>query len=88
MSRSTHACPPISSKNSETRRAFSSPKKNGKECRDWTLTDEIKVTIAGHAAWLVLGFDEDYFPNVETVIVYPQGFVVPPPARRQARPAG
>ena len=44
-----------------------------------TLTDEIKVTIAGHAAWLVLGFDEDYFPNVETVIVYPQGFVVPPP---------
>ena len=44
-----------------------------------TLTDEIKVTIAGHAAWLVLGFDEDYYSNVETVIVYPQGFVVPPP---------
>ena len=42
------------------------------------LTDEIKVTIAGHAAWLVLGFDEDYYPNIETVIVYPQGFVVPP----------
>jgi len=41
-----------------------------------TLTDEIKVTIAGHAAWLVLGFDGEYFPNIETVIVYPQGFLV------------
>lgn len=41
-----------------------------------TLTDEIKVTIAGHAARLVLGFGGDYYPNVETVIVYPQGFLV------------
>ena len=41
-----------------------------------SVTDKIKVTIAGHAAWLVLGFDGEYFPNVETVIVYPQGFLV------------
>ena len=41
-----------------------------------TLTDEIKVTIAGQAARLVLGFDSDYFPNVESILVYPQGFLV------------
>ena len=41
-----------------------------------TLTDEIRVTIAGMAALLVLGFPGDYYPNVETVIVYPQGFLV------------
>ena len=41
-----------------------------------TLTDEIKVTIAGMASLLVLGMDHEYYPNVETVIVYPQGFLV------------
>ena len=41
-----------------------------------TLTDAIKVTIAGQAARLVLGFDSDYFPNVESILVYPQSFLV------------
>ena len=41
-----------------------------------TLTDEIKVTIAGLASLLVLGFDGDPYPNVETIVVYPQGFLV------------
>ncbi len=50
--------------------------KNWEGARGLMLTDEIKVTVAGHAARLVLGFDGDYFPNVETVIVYPQGFLV------------
>ena len=41
-----------------------------------TLTDEIQVTIAGLASLLVLGFDHDYYANVETILVYPQGFLV------------
>jgi len=41
-----------------------------------TLTDAIKVTIAGMASLLVLGFNDDYYPNVETILVYPQGFLV------------
>lgn len=50
--------------------------------KDWegvqglALTDEIKVTIAGMASLLVLGFHGDYYPNIETIIVYPQGFLV------------
>ena len=39
-----------------------------------TLTDEIKVTIAGMASLLVLGMEHDYYPNVETIIVYPNSF--------------
>ena len=41
------------------------------------LTDEIKVTVAGMASLLVLGFDHDYYPNVETIIVYPDSFQIP-----------
>ncbi len=42
-----------------------------------TLTDEIKVTVAGLASLLTLGFEHnDYYPNVETIIVYPDGFLV------------
>jgi Mlc titration factor MtfA (ptsG expression regulator) len=41
-----------------------------------TLTDEIRVTIAGMASLLTLGFDGDYYPNIETIIVYPQVFLV------------
>ncbi len=50
--------------------------------KDWegvqglTLTDEIKVTISGMASLLVLGFDDEYYPKVETILVYPNNFVV------------
>ena len=40
-----------------------------------TLTDAIKVTIAGMASLLALGFD-DYYPNVETILVYPNSFLI------------
>ncbi len=50
--------------------------KNWEGCGGLALTDEIRVTIAGQAARLVLGFGDDYFPNVETILVYPRGFLV------------
>ena len=50
--------------------------KNWEGVQGLTLTDAIKVTIAGMASLLTLGFDGDYYPNVETIIVYPQGFLV------------
>ena len=40
------------------------------------MTDEIQVAIAGQAALLVLGFDGEYYANVESILVYPQGFLV------------
>ncbi len=50
--------------------------KNWEGVQGLTLTDEIRVTIAGMASLLVLGFDDDYYPNVETIIVYPNSFQI------------
>ena len=50
--------------------------KNWEGCGGLTLTEEIRVTIAAQAALLVVGFEGEYFPNVETILVYPQGFLV------------
>lgn len=36
------------------------------------ISDEIKVTIAGTAALMLLGVDDFYFENVSTIIVFPQ----------------
>ena len=41
------------------------------------VTEEMKVTIAGSAALLLLGDARDYYANVESVIVYPSGFSTP-----------
>lgn len=45
-------------------------------CGGLALTEEMQVVIAAQAALLVLGFEDEYFPNVETILVYPQGFLV------------
>ncbi|MBI2804486.1 MAG: zinc-dependent peptidase [Planctomycetes bacterium] len=45
-------------------------------CRGLELTDEIRVTIAAMAAVLVIGFDDFYFEQVQTILVYPNEYVV------------
>lgn len=45
-------------------------------CRGLELHDAIRVVIAGSAAVLVLGFDDFFFDNVQTILVYPNAFVV------------
>lgn len=40
-------------------------------CDGLELTDEIRVTIAAQAARLLLHRDDDYFPTVASVLVYP-----------------
>ncbi len=40
-------------------------------CNGLDLTDEHRVTIAAHALRLTLGFDDDHFDNVKTVLIYP-----------------
>lgn len=43
------------------------------------ITDEMKVTIAGQACVLLLHLDEeeDVFPTVESIVVYPSAYKVP-----------
>ncbi|HZZ79071.1 MAG TPA: M90 family metallopeptidase [Gemmataceae bacterium] len=45
-------------------------------CRGLELTDEMRVTIAALMAILILGFDDFYFDNVETILVYPDEYRV------------
>ncbi len=47
-------------------------------CKGLQLTDAMKFLIAGNAGLLVLGWDElFYFPDVRSVLVYPDHFVAP-----------
>lgn len=52
-------------------------------CRGLELTDEMRIVISALAGVLILGFDDFYFDNVQTILVYPDAFVV-----RQERSLG
>ena len=45
-------------------------------CAGLALTDEIRVTIAAQACLLLLHRTTDYFPMLETILVYPSTYVV------------
>jgi hypothetical protein len=49
-------------------------------CGGLELTDEMRVTIAAHACRLLLHRETDYYPELESILVYPHAYVVP--ARR------
>jgi Mlc titration factor MtfA (ptsG expression regulator) len=45
---------------------------------DFEVTDEAMITVSAIACLLTLGFERhEYFPNVDTIIVYPTGYVAP-----------
>jgi Mlc titration factor MtfA (ptsG expression regulator) len=46
--------------------------KNWEAYSGLVMTDEIKVTIAGTAALMLLGVEDFYFDRVDTIIVFPQ----------------
>ncbi len=50
--------------------------KHWEGCRGFKVTDEMKVTIAGHAACLLLGRNDGHFPRLKTILLYPTMFVV------------
>lgn len=49
--------------------------KDWEGCRGLELTDAMRVTIAALAAVLILGLDDFYFDNVQTILVYPDEYV-------------
>jgi Mlc titration factor MtfA (ptsG expression regulator) len=51
-------------------------------CGGMQITDEVKVTIAAHAALLLLNIDHDSFARVMSILVYPSGFRAPEGWRR------
>jgi MtfA peptidase len=49
--------------------------KNFEGCGGLELTDEIRVTIAAQACLLLLHRDTDYYPDLESILVYPHAYV-------------
>ena len=61
-------------------------RKSWEGCRGLAMTDEIRVTISAQACLLGLGFEPgDVFPNVESILVYPAGYVA---TQRSVGPGG
>ena len=59
--------------------------KNFEGCAGLVVTDEVRVTIAAQACLLLLHLGEqDLFPTVESVLVYPSAYKVP----SETRPGG
>jgi len=45
-------------------------------CGGLEINDEIRVTIAAHAAMLMLGGPPHYYPRLDAILVYPSPFVM------------
>jgi Mlc titration factor MtfA (ptsG expression regulator) len=48
--------------------------KNFEGCGGLELTDEIKVTVAAYACILLLHLHHDYYPRLQSVLVYPDAY--------------
>ncbi|HEV3256897.1 MAG TPA: zinc-dependent peptidase [Gemmataceae bacterium] len=44
-------------------------------CAGLQVTDEMRVTVAGQACLLVLGFEDYYFDELKTILLYPGGYL-------------
>jgi MtfA peptidase len=45
-------------------------------CDGFRITDEVRLTIAGHAAVPVVGVADAYYPRLRSILVYPETFHV------------
>lgn len=46
-------------------------------CEGLLITDEIKITIAAQACLLLLGRQNDIYPTLKTILVYPDAYYAP-----------
>jgi Mlc titration factor MtfA (ptsG expression regulator) len=46
-------------------------------CDGFVITDEVRVTIAGHACMMLLNRGLKVFPDLQQILVYPSAFLVP-----------
>jgi Mlc titration factor MtfA (ptsG expression regulator) len=50
--------------------------KNFDGCDGFEITDNVRVTISAYACLLLLHRDTDYFPTMQSILVYPTTFLV------------
>jgi len=46
-------------------------------CGDLELTDEMRVVISAYACLMILGEPSDYYPELQSILVYPDDYVAP-----------
>jgi Mlc titration factor MtfA (ptsG expression regulator) len=51
--------------------------KNFEGCGGVTMTDEIRVTIAAYASILLLGRPHEFYPRLQSILVYPDTYRAP-----------
>jgi len=51
--------------------------KNFEGCGGLAMTDEIRVTIAAYACILLLNRRHDFYPRLQSILVYPDSYSVP-----------
>ena len=51
--------------------------KNFEGCGGLAMTDEIIITIAAYACILLLHLQHDYYPRLQSILVYPDAYPVP-----------
>lgn len=51
--------------------------KNFEGCGGFTMSDEVRLTIAAQACILLLHRESDYFPGLSSILVYPGEYVAP-----------
>ncbi len=57
--------------------------KHWEGCGGLVLTDEIKVAVAAQACLLTLNMAHDFYPNVQSVLIYPGSYLAPKLERRR-----
>ena len=51
--------------------------KNWEGCGGLEMSDEIRVTVAAQACLLVLAVEHDFYPTLQSILVYPAGYEAP-----------
>ena len=46
-------------------------------CAGLEITDEMRITIAAHACLLLLNREQDFYPGLQSVLVYPSSYLAP-----------
>jgi Mlc titration factor MtfA (ptsG expression regulator) len=44
-------------------------------CNGVNITDEIRITVAAQACLLLLNRETDFYPNLQTILIYPRAFI-------------
>ena len=58
--------------------------KNFIGCNGVIITDEIRITVAAQACLLLLNRKTDYYPKLQTILVYPSAFIKKQQSRQES----